>query len=77
MDWIGWLLLTAGLTLWLVGLTSGGGQIFPWGSPKVLGPFISGWVLIAAFILWEIFGRKGRFLIYQVPCDVNSVFQTV
>jgi MFS family permease len=54
VDWIGVLLLIAGLTLFLVGI-SWGGPAQPWSSPKIMGLLISGAVATVAFILFEVF----------------------
>ena len=40
-DYIGWLFLGGGITLFLVGLTFGGNK-FPWKSAQTLGPLIVG-----------------------------------
>jgi hypothetical protein len=52
IDWIGVVLLTAGLALFLVGI-SWGGPTQPWSSPKILGLLISGAVAVVSFILYE------------------------
>jgi hypothetical protein len=55
IDYMGALLSIGGVTLFLVGLQAGGYQ-FPWTSGKVLGPLISGLVMLVAFPLWEWLG---------------------
>jgi len=46
------LIVIAGTTLAIVGLTFGGAQ-FPWVSAQVLAPLIIGLALIGAFLLYE------------------------
>ncbi|RPD55107.1 iron permease [Lentinus tigrinus ALCF2SS1-6] len=59
MDWIGNGLIAAGSSLTLIGLVWGGVH-YPWNSAHVLGPLISGVVLMAAFFFYEymLFGRS-------------------
>ncbi|KAL2064448.1 hypothetical protein VTL71DRAFT_4942 [Oculimacula yallundae] len=57
IDYLGAFLSFGGMTLLLVGLQAGGYQ-YPWSSGKVLGPLISGIILILAFPLWEWKGTK-------------------
>ncbi|KAI9728231.1 MAG: hypothetical protein M1828_004692 [Chrysothrix sp. TS-e1954] len=52
IDITGGILSTAGVTLFLAGLTWAGGQ-YQWGSPHVLVPLILGGCLVIAFIIWE------------------------
>lgn len=54
VDWIGVFLLTAGLSLLLVGI-SWGRLVQPWLSPRILGLLISGAMAIISFILYETF----------------------
>lgn len=57
IDWIGGLLSISAFLLILMGL-QWGSQQYPWNSVHVLVPFLLGWVLLAAFCLWEKFGTK-------------------
>ncbi|TFK88335.1 MFS general substrate transporter [Polyporus arcularius HHB13444] len=52
MDWTGNALIATGSTLTLIGLIWGGVH-YPWDSAHVLGPLISGVVLIVAFFVYE------------------------
>lgn len=53
IDWIGAFLSIGGITLFLVGLNSGGYQ-YPWTNAKVLAPLIiGGLMLFGAFPVWE------------------------
>ncbi|KAJ3555468.1 hypothetical protein NM688_g2562 [Phlebia brevispora] len=52
VDWFGNLIVIAGSTLAIVGLTFGGVQ-FPWVSAQVLAPLIIGVLVIALFIVYE------------------------
>ncbi|KAK3648125.1 hypothetical protein LTR56_002604 [Elasticomyces elasticus] len=54
-DWIGLLLYTAGLLIFLMGLSWGGG-LYPWSDPHVIGTLVSGGItLFGIFPLWSIF----------------------
>ncbi|KAF7792059.1 hypothetical protein EIP86_003087 [Pleurotus ostreatoroseus] len=52
VDWSGNVIVIAGTTLAIVGLTFGGVR-FPWDSAQVLAPLIIGLVLIIVFIVYE------------------------
>lgn len=54
MDHIGLLLLTAGLTLFILGV-SWGGNPQPWSSPKILGLLISGGLVLIIFVFYEAY----------------------
>ncbi|KAL1801564.1 hypothetical protein ACET3X_001906 [Alternaria dauci] len=54
VDWMGVVLLVAGLALFLLGI-SWGGPAQPWSSPRILGLLLSGAIAIVAFILYEVF----------------------
>ncbi|KAF4334397.1 trichothecene efflux pump [Fusarium beomiforme] len=54
VDWVGTLLLVAGLTLFLLGISWGGP--YPWNSARVLGLLVSGGVILILFVLFETFG---------------------
>ncbi|KKY26999.1 putative trichothecene efflux pump [Phaeomoniella chlamydospora] len=56
IDFVGCLLLVAGLCLFLLGI-SWGGQPLPWTSSRILGLVISGGVLLVVFVLWEIYSQ--------------------
>ncbi|TFK80209.1 MFS general substrate transporter, partial [Polyporus arcularius HHB13444] len=53
VDWTGNALIAAGSTFTLIGLIWGGVH-YPWGSAHVLGPLISGVILIVAFFIYEV-----------------------
>lgn len=55
IDYVGAFLSIGGVTLFLVGLQAGGYQ-YPWTSGMVLGPLISGLILILLFPAWEWYG---------------------
>ncbi|KAL4810449.1 fungal trichothecene efflux pump [Aspergillus unguis] len=55
LDPLGAILFTAGLLLFLLGL-SWGGQMYPWKSGKVIGTIVSGAAVLVAFVFWEIYG---------------------
>ncbi|KAK4616312.1 Trichothecene efflux pump TRI12 [Fulvia fulva] len=54
IDYIGGILSTAGVTLFMMGLQWGARQ-YTWGSAHVLVPLIMGLILIIAFFVWEFF----------------------
>ncbi|KAI9149658.1 Trichothecene efflux pump TRI12 [Paramyrothecium foliicola] len=60
VDWIGVFLLTAGLTLFLLGISWGGQPDNAWDSAKILGLLISGGVTLVSFILFECFAKIER-----------------
>ncbi|KAK5115251.1 hypothetical protein LTR62_001451 [Meristemomyces frigidus] len=53
-DWIGSVLFTAGLTIFLIGLNWGGGT-YSWTSAHVLGCFFGGLAGLVAFCFWEAY----------------------
>ena len=61
LDLIGTALLTAGLTLLLVGLILGGAT-FPWTAAPVLGTLITGILVCIGFCLYEWLGTKNGIL---------------
>nr|AUB51322.1 trichothecene efflux pump [Trichoderma hypoxylon] len=62
VDWIGAFLLTAGMTLFLLGV-SWGGSPDPWNSPKILGLLISGVATSFLFVLYECYAKPERAII--------------
>lgn len=56
LDYLGLLLFTGGLLLFLMGL-SWGGSVHPWGSSYVIGTMVVGALMLVAFGLWEAFGK--------------------
>lgn len=55
-DYIGMFLVTAGLMLFIMGITWGA-QLYPWKSAHVISTMVIGGLLIIAFFLWEIYGN--------------------
>ena len=70
IDWVGMILLVAGLMLFLLGiswgrlcsflcvcryLTSPGGEPLPWTSARILGLVVSGGVTLIIFGFWEVY----------------------
>jgi hypothetical protein len=53
-DFIGCLLFTAGLLLFVMGL-SWGGALYAWKSGHVVGTILVGGLCLVAFFLWEIY----------------------
>ncbi|KAK3673263.1 hypothetical protein LTR78_006808 [Recurvomyces mirabilis] len=53
-DWIGSVLFTAGLTVFLIGL-NWGGTVYPWKSAQVLGAFFGGIAGLVIFCVWEAY----------------------
>lgn len=56
LDWLGMLLFTSGLFVFLLGL-SWGGQQYPWASAQVIATMIIGFLGVVAFVCWEIFAK--------------------
>ncbi len=54
MDYVGIVLFTGGLILFLLGL-SAGGTIHPWDSAYVIATLVVGGVTLVAFVLYEIY----------------------
>ncbi|KAF7310094.1 Iron permease [Mycena indigotica] len=54
VDWLGNLIVIAGTTLAIVGLTFGGIR-FPWASAQVLAPLVIGFVLLIVFGFYEVY----------------------
>ena len=52
MDYVGLMLLTAGCTLFLVGLNFGGRQ-YDWTSAAVIAPIIVGFALLVGLVVWD------------------------
>lgn len=52
LDWVGYILVTFGVTLFCMGL-SWAQNPYPWASSHVLGPFLVGLVLLVALIVYE------------------------
>ncbi|KAF2110313.1 fungal trichothecene efflux pump [Lophiotrema nucula] len=57
LDYVGMFLWTAGLVLFLSGISWGGG-LFPWKSAAVISTIIIGAVLLIAFGFWEAYGNN-------------------
>lgn len=55
VDVVGVVLFTAGLLVFLLGLSWGGG-IYPWKSAKVIGFIVGGAALLILLVVWEIYG---------------------
>jgi MFS family permease len=53
-DFVGCLLFTAGLLLFVMGLSWGGG-LYAWKSGHVIGTIVSGVLSLVAFFMWETF----------------------
>lgn len=53
-DFVGCLLFTAGLILFVMGL-SWGGSLYPWKSGHVIGTVVTGTLSLVAFTLYEIY----------------------
>ncbi|ORY09230.1 fungal trichothecene efflux pump [Clohesyomyces aquaticus] len=56
LDYLGMFLWTAGLVLFLMGISWGGG-LYPWNSPHVIATIVVGAVCLIAFGFWEGFGN--------------------
>ena len=65
LDWIGYTLFIPGLVLFGFALTSSTG-VYPWSSPKIIGPVVVGPGLLVAFILYEWLVKKDGLLHHAV-----------
>ena len=65
LDWIGYVLFIPGLVLFCFALTSSTG-IYPWRSPKVIGPIVTGGCLLLSFAFYEAFMRKDGMMHHRV-----------
>ncbi|KAI4618950.1 hypothetical protein J4E83_005901 [Alternaria metachromatica] len=54
VDYIGGILSTCGITLFMMGLQWGASQ-YEWGSPHNIVPLVLGIILIIAFFVWEVY----------------------
>ncbi|KIW16356.1 hypothetical protein PV08_06407 [Exophiala spinifera] len=70
LDWIGFFLITAGLTLFAIGLQFSGNP-YSWRDGPVLGPFIVGVCLLITFCLYEWLGRSDGLLHHGLFQDRN------
>nr|APW30733.1 trichothecene efflux pump [Fusarium louisianense]APW30735.1 trichothecene efflux pump [Fusarium ussurianum] len=57
LDWIGIFLVTAGVSLFLLGISWGGKPNNPWNSGKIIGLMTSGLGSLVVFALYEVFGK--------------------
>lgn len=75
-DWIGLLLYTGSLTVFLLAL-SWGGQLYPWNDPHVIGCIVSGGiVLFAIFPGYELWLQsRGRETFLPLYLFTNRVYQ--
>jgi hypothetical protein len=55
-DYIGTLIITAGLMLFIMGI-SWGASLYPWKSAQVISTMVIGGILIIVFFVWEIYGN--------------------
>lgn len=70
IDWLGVFLIASGLTIFLVGLESGGNPK-PWVSAEVLSCLIIGFILLVAFCLWEWKGTTTGILAHSLFSHPN------
>jgi MFS family permease len=54
-DYVGTFLFTAGIVIFLLGL-SWGGSFYPWNSAAVISAIVVGAAVLAAFVVWEVYG---------------------
>lgn len=53
IDWYGLVTFLAWILMTLLGLTLGGGEVYPWTSPQVVGLLVVGSAMFAAFIFTQ------------------------
>lgn len=57
-DFVGFVLFTGGLVLFIMGL-SWGGVVYPWKSGHVIATIVVGLIALVAFVLWDAYGHHG------------------
>ncbi|OAL44211.1 TRI12-domain-containing protein [Pyrenochaeta sp. DS3sAY3a] len=62
IDITGIILFTGGLLLFLMGL-SWGGQLYEWSSAHVIATMVVGFIMLVAFVLWELYAPLSRPLV--------------
>jgi hypothetical protein len=72
VDWVGGILFTASLTIFLFALTAAGIQ-FPWHSATILAPLVLGAAGIIASGLWEEYGASEPMLKRSLFYDWSSI----
>ncbi|OQV07087.1 hypothetical protein CLAIMM_11571 [Cladophialophora immunda] len=75
MDWPGSFLVTVGLTLFLTGLSLGGG-LYAWTNARVLSTLIIGGVFLVAFGLYEWLGTKTGIFTHELFTGPNGAGRT-
>lgn len=70
IDWFGIFFVASGLTLFLVGIEYGNNP-YPWTAATVLGPLLSGAILIVCFVLWEWKGTSTGIIPHVLFKDKN------
>ncbi|KAL1893280.1 hypothetical protein Sste5346_006456 [Sporothrix stenoceras] len=82
LDFLGMVLFTAGLFVFLLGL-SWGGQQYPWKSAEVIATMVAGGITLIVFVLWEAFnpafraGRKEPLLPVHLFANVGWTVSTI
>ena len=69
-DWPGFILFTAGIAIFLIGL-NWGGSVYPWSDGHVLGAFFAGLATIALFLVWDAFCK------YEYPLRQTGLWRDV
>jgi EmrB/QacA subfamily drug resistance transporter len=72
IDYLGAALIVAGVSSLLLALVWGGGK-YPWGSATVIGLLVAAFVLIVAFVFWELRAQEP---ILPMRLFRNSIFTT-
>lgn len=57
-DFLGLVLFTGGLIIFLMGL-NWGGSLYPWGSAHVIGTIVAGFCALVVFVLYDAYVHKG------------------
>ncbi|KAJ9658280.1 hypothetical protein H2201_007839 [Coniosporium apollinis] len=58
LDFVGFVLFTGGLAIFIMGL-SWGGTVYPWGSSHVIATIVIGFVALAVFVLYDAYVHRG------------------
>lgn len=70
MDFVGAILMI-GLIISFILALQYGGQTHSWDSSQVIGLLVGFVVLVAVFVLWEIFQRERAMIVPRLVCEIK------
>lgn len=71
MDFIGATLMIGLIIAFILALQYGG-QTHSWDSSQVIGLLVGFGVLVAVFVLWEVFQKERAMIVPRLVCDSES-----